>query len=203
MREGAASRASRKPCRRASLLHRAPNERSRVVDARALGRECFLEKWPSGDFCCRVHREVILKVRRTIFSHDFTMHAAASHSSFVTWIKVVFWDGRRLAHLLGGQVVRRTAPATWSTPHWGAYSVPRNHPTPAPDSPARQQAAEVKMIGYITISSGIAPRLSENWRHVACTYVAITVCTSAFCDGVAVVARSRRRASARASLDYA
>ena len=143
------SRASNKPCPRASLLHRVPNERNRV-DARALGREWFLEKWPSGKFCWRVHREVILKVRRTIFSHDVTMYASASHSSFLTWIKVVFRDGRRLAHLLGQC---RTTPATWSTPHWGACSVPRNHPTPAPDSPARQQAAEVKMVGYITISS--------------------------------------------------
>ena len=49
----------------------------------------------------------------------------------------------------------RTAPATWSTPRRGAYSVPRDHPKPAPDPPARRQAAEVKMVGYITISHGI------------------------------------------------
>ena len=42
------SRASNKPsCPRAPLLHRVPNERNRV-DARALGREWFLESWPSG-----------------------------------------------------------------------------------------------------------------------------------------------------------
>ena len=64
------SRASNKPCPRASLLHRVPNKRNRV-DARAFGREWFLEKWPEGKF----------------------------------WLKRVFWDGRRLAHLLG-QVVR-------------------------------------------------------------------------------------------------
>ena len=98
------SRASNKPCPRASLLHRVPNKRNRV-DARAFGREWFLEKWPSGKFCWCVHREVMRKVRRTIFPHDFTMDAPASHSSFLTWIKVVFWYGRRLAHLLG-QVVR-------------------------------------------------------------------------------------------------
>ena len=41
------SRASNKPCPRASLLHRAPNKRNRV-DARAFGREWFLESWSSG-----------------------------------------------------------------------------------------------------------------------------------------------------------
>ena len=128
-----------------------------------------------------MHREVILKVRRTIFPHDVTMHASGSHSSFLTWIKVVFRDGRRLAHLLGQC---RTTPATWSTPRRGACSVPRDHPTPAPDSPARRQAAEVKMVGYITIAHGTAQRLSEKWRHCACTSVVITFCTSPFCVGV-------------------
>ena len=47
-----------------------------------------------------MHREVILKVRRTIFPYDATMHAISAPSSFLTWIKVVFWYGRRLAHLL-------------------------------------------------------------------------------------------------------
>ena len=42
----------------AAPLHRAPNKRNRV-DARAFGREWFLEKWPSGKFCWRVHREVM------------------------------------------------------------------------------------------------------------------------------------------------
>ena len=41
------SRASNKPCPRASLLHRVPNKRNRV-DARAFGREWFLESWSSG-----------------------------------------------------------------------------------------------------------------------------------------------------------
>ena len=98
------SRASNKPCPRASLLHRVPNKRNRV-DARAFGREWFLEKWPSGKIFWRVHREVILKVRRTIFLYDVTVHAISDPSSFLTWLKSVFWDGRRLAHLLG-QVVR-------------------------------------------------------------------------------------------------
>ena len=98
------SRASNKPCPRASLLHRVPNKRNRV-DARAFGREWFLEKWPSGKFCWCVYRKVILKVRRTIFPHDITVHAISAPSSFLTWLKSVFRDGRRLAHLLG-QVVR-------------------------------------------------------------------------------------------------
>ena len=98
------SRASNKPCPRASLLHRVPNKRNRV-DARAFGREWFLEKWPSGKFCWPVYRDVMWRVRWTIFPHDVTVHGPASHSSFLTWLKSVFWDGRRLAHLLG-QVVR-------------------------------------------------------------------------------------------------
>lgn len=98
------SRASNKPCPRASLLHRVPNKRNRV-DARAFGRECFLESWSVGEVRPTLYREVILKVRRTIFPNGVTVQGRKSHSSFLTWIKVVFWDGRRLAHLLG-QVVR-------------------------------------------------------------------------------------------------
>ena len=98
------SRASNKPCPRASLLHRVPNKRNRV-DARAFGREWFLESWSVGEVRPTLYREVILKVRRTIFPHDVTVQGRKSHSSFLTWIKVVFWDGRRLADLLG-QVVR-------------------------------------------------------------------------------------------------
>ena len=98
------SRASNKPCPRASLLHRVPNKRNRV-GARAFGREWFLESWSVGEVRPTLHREVILKVRRTIFPYDVTVQGRKSHSSFLTWIKVVFWDGRRLAHLLG-QVVR-------------------------------------------------------------------------------------------------
>ena len=62
--------------------------------------------------------------------------------------------------------------------------MPRDHPTPAPPPPARRQAAEVKMVGYITISSGTAQRLSEKWRNFACTSDIITFCTSPFCAGV-------------------
>ena len=83
------SRASNKPWPRASLLYRVPNKRNRV-DARALGREWFLEKWLSGKFCWRVHREVIRKVRWTIFSYGVKVYAPASHSSFLTWLKVFF-----------------------------------------------------------------------------------------------------------------
>ena len=52
-----------------------------------------------------MYREVILKVRRTIFPHDVTVHAISAPSSFLTWLKSVFRDGRRLAHLLD-RVVR-------------------------------------------------------------------------------------------------
>ena len=83
------SRASNKPCPLAPLLHRVPNERNRV-DARALGREWFSEKWPSGKFCCRVHLGVMWKVRQTTFPYDVEMHATLSHSSFLTWLKVIF-----------------------------------------------------------------------------------------------------------------
>ena len=62
--------------------------------------------------------------------------------------------------------------------------MPRDHPTPAPDSPARRRAAEVKMAEYITTSSGTAQRLSEKWRHFACTSDIITFCTSLLCVGV-------------------
>ena len=40
------------------------------------------------------------------------------------------------------------------------------------------------MVGYITIAHGTAQRLSEKWRHVACTSVVIIFCTSPFCVGV-------------------
>ena len=62
--------------------------------------------------------------------------------------------------------------------------MPRNYPTPVPESLARQQAAEVKIVGYITISSGRAQRPSEKWRHFACKSVIITFCTSPFSVGV-------------------
>ena len=61
-----------KPCPRESLLYRAPNERNRV-DIRALGQECFLEKWPSGKLCWCSHRKVILNARRAIFLHGATV----------------------------------------------------------------------------------------------------------------------------------
>ena len=94
------SRASNKPCPRASLLHRVPNKRNRV-DARAFGREWFSESWSVGEVRPALYREV------TGDDISESLHDAGpeSHSSFLTWIKVVFWDGRRLADLLG-QVVR-------------------------------------------------------------------------------------------------
>ena len=72
-----------------------------------------------------------------------------------------------------------------STPRRGAScSVPRNHPTPAPDSPTRRQAAEVKMVGCITISPRHSTAAQEKWRHFACTSAVIIFCTSLFCAGV-------------------
>jgi hypothetical protein len=179
------SRASNKPCPRASLLHRVPNKRNRV-DARAFGREWFLESWPSGRVRDCVYREVILKVRRTIFLHGFEIHASSAPSSFLTWLKVVFRDGRRLARLLAAGSCR-TTPATWSTPRRGACSVPRDHPTPALDPPASQQVAKVKMVRYITISSGTAQRLSEKWRHFVVHCLYSLFCTSPRCVGVRVL----------------
>ena len=78
----------------------------------------------------------------------------------------------------------RTTPATWSTPRRGACSVPRDHPTPAPDSPARRRAAEVKMVGYITVAHGGAQRLSEKWRHFVVHCLYSLFCTSPRCVGV-------------------
>ena len=98
------SRASNKPCPRASLLHRVPNKRNRV-DARAFGREWFLESWSSGRVRGWVHLGVMWNVRRTIFPHDAKVYSPSTPSSFLTWLKSVFWDGRRLAHLLD-RVVR-------------------------------------------------------------------------------------------------
>ena len=46
------------------------------------------------------------------------------------------------------------------------------------------------MVGYITIAHGTAQRLSEKWRHFACTSVVIIFCTSPFCAGVVDVVAS-------------
>ena len=62
--------------------------------------------------------------------------------------------------------------------------MPQDHPTPAPDSPARRQAAEVKMVGYITVAHGAAQRLSEKWRHFVCALLSSLFCTSPRCVGV-------------------
>ena len=140
-----------------------------------------------------MHREVILKVRRTIFPHDVTMHASSAPSSFLTWMQSCF-SGRSSAGSPAGS--GRTTPATWSTPRRGACSVPRDHPTPAPDSPARRRAAEVKMVGYITTAHDIAQRLSEKWRHFVVHCLYSLFCTSPRCVGVA----ARRVACARAVL---
>ena len=40
------------------------------------------------------------------------------------------------------------------------------------------------MAGYITTAHDIAQRLSEKWRHCACTSDIINFCTSLFCVGV-------------------
>ena len=167
VREGAAPRTNRALERRSCIAYQT---RETGLTQGRLAESGFLEKCPVENFCCRVHRKVILKVRRTIFSHDFTVYATAPHSSFLTWIKVVF-PGRSSAGSPAGS--GRTTPATWSTPRRGACSVPRNHPTLAPSSPARRQAAEVKVVECITIAHGIAQRLSEKWRHFACKSVVL------------------------------
>ena len=62
--------------------------------------------------------------------------------------------------------------------------MPRDHPTPAPDSPARRRAAEVKMVGYITTAHDRAQRLSEKWRHFVVHCLYSLFCTSPRCVGV-------------------
>ena len=81
--------------------------------------------------------------------------------------------------------------------------MPRDHPTPAPDSPARRRAAEVKMVGYITTAHDIAQRLSEKWRHFVVHCLYSLFCTSPRCVGVACTSTdeknttpARRRAPA-------
>ena len=37
-----------------------------------------------------MHRKMILKVRRTIFSYGATVHSPSTPSSFLTWIKYIF-----------------------------------------------------------------------------------------------------------------
>ena len=173
------SRASNKPCPRASLLHRVPNKRNRV-DARAFGREWFLEKWPSGKFCCAC----IVKSCEKSGGRSFHMTSRCTQhiSLIVSHLVEKCFLGRSSAGSPAGS--GRTTPATWSTPRRGACSVPRDHPTPAPDSPARRRAAEVKMVGYITVAHGAAQRLSEKWRHFVCALLSSLFCTSPRCVGV-------------------
>ena len=141
--------------------------------------------------CCRVYREVMWKVRRTIFPYDATVHATLSHSSFLTWLKSIFWYGRRLAHLLD-RVVRLL--------RYGARRAGERAPcleimqrqTPAPDSPARRRAAEVKMVGYTTVAHGGAQRLSEKWRHFVVHCLYSLFCTSPRCVGVREGAAHKR-----------
>ena len=127
------SRASNKPCPRASLLHRVPNKRNRV-DARAFGREWFLESWFSG----RAEEASIVMPCEKIAGRSFHMTSRCTPPQlphrFSPGSK--FFLGRSSAGSPAGS--GRTAPATWSTPRRGACSVPRDHPTPAPDSPARR-----------------------------------------------------------------
>ena len=77
-----------------------------------------------GDICGCVYREVILKELATIFQNHFTVHAPASHSSFLTWLKrffgaVVGWltcrvgsyDSRDTEHARLGNVLRASSSA--------------------------------------------------------------------------------------------
>ena len=121
------SRASNKPCPRASLLHHAPNERNRV-DARAFGQERFLEKWPSGRVCATVYRKVIL-VRRTIsmtprrtvahLTRRFSPGSKLFLGTVVGWLTcwVVSYDSCDIAHAVLESVLRTSgAPDASSAP---------------------------------------------------------------------------------------
>ena len=127
------SRASNKPYPRASLLHRVPSERNRV-DARALGREWFLESWSSG----RAEEAYTLASCGNSSGRYFHMTSRCTPPRlphrFSPGSKL-FSERSSTGSPAGSG---RTAPATWSTPRRGACSVPRDHPTPAPDSPARR-----------------------------------------------------------------
>ena len=116
-----------------------------------------------------MHREVILKVRRTIFPHDITMHASSASSSFLTWLKVVFWDGRRwltcwvrsygscdMEHAAPGSVLRASRSSNASSG------------LPGPPSGGRGKDGQMH-----NDSSRYSPALSEKWRHFACTSVVI------------------------------
>ena len=103
VREEAASRTNRALERRSCIAHQ--TRETGLTKGRLAESGFYLEKWPSVRVCANVYREVIMEVRRTTFLYDITVHGCAYHSSFLTWIKVVFRDGRRLAHLLG-RVIR-------------------------------------------------------------------------------------------------
>ena len=173
------SRASNKPCPRASLLHRVPNKRNRV-DARAFGREWFLENWSSKRDAGACKAKACEKPGgRSFHMPSLYRHQHLTHR-FSPGSKLFFGTVPSAGSPAGSC---RTPPTTWSTPRRGACSMPRDHPTPAPDSPARRQAAEVKMVGYIRIAHGIAQRQSEKWRHCACALFSSLFCTSPFCVG--------------------
>ena len=135
---------------------------------------------------------MIIKVRRTIFLYDATVHGCASHSSFLNWIKVVLRGGRRLAHLLAAGSCR-TAPATWSTPHAALGSV--LHASESPDAssglpgpPAGGRGKDGRIHNDKRRHS--TQRLSEKWCHDACISAVIIVCISpSFCAGVQWIGR--------------
>ena len=113
------SRASNKPCPRASLLHRVPNKRNRV-DARAFGREWFLESWSSGRVRECVHREVILKrsggrsfhmtsrCTASRLPHRFSPGSKLFFGTVVGWLTcwVRSYDSCDMEHAAPGSVLR-------------------------------------------------------------------------------------------------
>ena len=140
-----------------------------------------------------MHLGVMWKVRRTIFPHDAKVYSPSTPSSFLTWLKSAFRDGRRLAHLLG-QVVRLLR-------HHGARRAGERAPCleiiqrsglPGPPAGGRGKDGRIQ-----NGSSRYSPAAHEKWRHFACTYVAINFCTSPFCVDVNATARvvSERRAA--------
>ena len=55
---------------------------------------------------------------------------------------------------------------------------------PLQSSAAPRSAVRLVLLHLREPVHGIAQRLSEKWRHFACTSVVITFCTSLFCVGV-------------------
>ena len=123
------------------------------------------------------------KDRRTIFPHDITMYASSAPSSFLTWLKSVFWYGRRLAHLLG-QVVRLYGSCDMEHAAPGSVlraSISSNASSGLPGPPAGGRGKDGRIHNDCSRYSPAAQR--EVASLYLCTVV-ITFCTSPRCVGV-------------------